>query len=198
MLKRLWSSTHDGTHPATMMKELYTYIHPCGNTYYNHDGRALHLHSPMREHILQPWWKGSALTFTHAGTRPATMIKRLCSFTHVGTHPATMMKELCTYIHPYGNTSCNHDGRDLHLHPPMHEHILQLWWKGSALTFTHVGTHPTTMMKGICTYIHPCGNTYCNHDEKALHLHPPMWEHILKPWWKGSQPHVEGSCYLTR
>ena len=37
-----------------------------------------------------------ALTFSYAGTHPATMLKRLCTSTHAGTHPATMMERLST------------------------------------------------------------------------------------------------------
>ena len=144
-----------------------THIWSCRNQSYNHIKKAQHSHPIMREHIPQPYRKGSTLIFIHAGTHPTTMLKGLCSFTHAGTHPTTMMKEICTYIHPCGNTSYNHDGRALHLHSPMREHILQPWWNDSALTFTHEGTHPVTMMKRLCTYIHPCRNTSYNHDGRA-------------------------------
>ena len=102
-----------------------------------------------------------------------------------------------THIQSWGNTS------------------QQPYRKGSALTSDHEGTHPnnpiknvqhlyppmrehipTTMMEGLCTYIHPWGNTSQqqwwkgstltsthkgthpnNNDGRALHLHPPMREH---------------------
>ena len=67
----------------------------------------------------------------------------------------------------------------------MREHILQPCWKGSALTSNHEGTHPTTLLERLSTYIYPCGNTSCNHARKDLHLHLAMWEHILQPCYKG-------------
>ena len=113
-----------------------------------------------------------------------------------------MMEEFCTSIQAR-TTSAHNDERTLFFSPrleshPAHNdgrfphfhlgqnHILltmmeelcsstqagttscSQWWKISALTFIKAGTHPT------------------HNDEKALHLHPPMWEHILQQWWKGS------------
>ena len=37
----------------------------------------------------------------------------------------------------------------------------------------------------LCTYIHLGWNTSYHNDERALHLHPPRWEHILLTMMEG-------------
>ena len=149
----------------------------------------------MREHILQPWWKGSALTSTHAGTNPATMMERLSNpgwgflvtdqvppfsqrmettliFDQVGTHPSVTSEWPCTHIWSCENTSHSHIKMALHLYLTMGE------------------THPKTMSKKICIYIWSCGNTSLSHIRMALHLHLIMWEYI-------PQSHQNGSTLLS-
>ena len=111
-----------GTHPATMLEGLYTYIWPWG------------------EHIPQPCQKGSPLASDHGGNTSRNHVRKALHLhlTMEGTHLATMSEGFCTYIWPcgehilqpcqkvskltydhVGNTSRNHVRRASHLYPTM-------------------------------------------------------------------------------
>ena len=157
-----------------MMEDLCSSIQ-AGTTSYHNDGGVMYFH-PGWNHILPQWWKIFVLP-SRLESHPAHNDERLSSrMEHI---LLTMMKDFCTYIHPGGNTSCSQ------------------WWKGSTLTSIQERTHPShndgralhlhssriehillTMMKGLCTYIHPGWNTSYSQWWKGLHSYLIVREHI--------------------
>ena len=159
-----------------MMKGLCTYIHPGWNTSFtqwwkgssltsiqdrthptHNDGRVSYSH-PGGNTSSSQWWKISTLS-SRPEPHPAHN-DGISLFFHAGRNHIllTMIKD----SHPRWNTYCSQ------------------WWNIYAFTFIQVGTHPShsdektldlhpsrwenillTVMEGLCTYIHPGGNTSC-------------------------------------
>ena len=160
-----------------------------GHTYY-------HLWNGFSTYIWPTRQKGTSI---QVGAHPTTVMNE----SHPGRNTSYHNDERFPHIHPGRNTSYHNDEwlspRPEHIlpqwwnistHSPRPEHILPQWWKISALTFTQARTHPTTMMKGLYTYIHLGVNTSYHNDERALHLHPPRKERILPQWWKGLHSYI--------
>ena len=119
----------------------------------------------------------------------------------------TMMEEFCTSIQD-GTHPTHNDGRFSHFHLGWNTSCSQ-WWKTLIQAGTHPTHNDErlpsrlehillTVMRYFSTYIHLGGNTSCSqwwkhfaltfiqagthpthNDERALHLHPSRWEHIL-------------------
>ena len=88
-----------GTHLASMLEGLNTYIWSCGNTSHSLLRMDLHLHMIMWEHIPQSHQNGYALTSDHVGTHTSITSEWICT-NHVVTQPTITSKHLCTYIWP--------------------------------------------------------------------------------------------------
>ena len=70
------TSNHVGTPPTTLSERPNTHIWPCRNTSHNPVRKAQHSHPIMREHIPQPYKKGSALISSHVGNTSCNHAKK--------------------------------------------------------------------------------------------------------------------------
>ena len=153
----------------------------------------------MWEHILQPWWKGSALTSTHAGTHPKTMMERLStpgwgflvtnqmpSFSkrmetsfisdRVGTHSSITSELPSIHIWSCRNTSYSHIRMALSPRPsiPGTSPSSSIPRMAIALISDHVETNPIVTSEWLSTHIWHGRNQSSHHDRMAQPLHLAM------------------------